>query len=367
MRIRLKPVEEQVMVVFGASSGIGRQTALRAAARGAKVVAAARGEQGLNSLVAEIRQQGGEATAVVADTSDFEQVKLVAERAASRYGRIDTWAHLAAVSVYANLEQTTPEEWRRVIDVNLNGQAYGAMAALPHLRRAGGGALIHVSSVEALRAMPLHSAYAASKHGIKGFTEALRVELRHEGAPVSVTNIMPASINTPFFNKARTKTGYKPMGLPPIYTPAIVTKAILYAAENPVREMICGGSGWAIKLTEQAAPGLMDALLTRIGYEWQRTNEPKSADDPHALFRPVQGYDCVEGDFGYQTMPKSIWTWLERHPAAGKVLAGAGLGALAMFVARGRAEDGGASASSDSGGSKDVVATARPLTRAQSA
>jgi len=285
--MRLKPMEEQVVVVFGASSGIGRETALRFAERGAKVVAVARDQTGLSSLMAEIRGRGGEAIAIVADTADFDQVQMVAGRAVDKYGRLDTWVHLAAVSLYATFEQTTPEEWRRIIEVNLNGQAYGAMAALPHLKRTGRGALIHVSSAEALRALPLQSAYASSKHGVKGFLDALRVELQHEGAQISVTNIMPASINTPFFNKARTRLGYKPMGLPPLYSPSIVAKSILYAAENPVRDIICGGAGWLLKVSDQVSPRLVDAVLEKIGFDWQRSNEPKAEDAPDNLFRPI--------------------------------------------------------------------------------
>src|SRR4028118_936723 len=147
--MQLKPVAEQVVALMGASSGIGRESALRFARRGAKVVVSARGEEGLASLVDEIRREGGEATAVVADTSDFEQVKAVAGRAGEECGRLDTWVHLAAVGLFATFGQTTPEEFARVIDVNLMGQVYGAMAALPHLKREGGGALIHISSIEA--------------------------------------------------------------------------------------------------------------------------------------------------------------------------------------------------------------------------
>src|SRR5215210_2533551 len=214
--MQLKPIEQQIVAVMGASSGIGRETALRFAKRGAKVVVSARGEEGLVSLAEEIRREGGEATAVVADTSDFEQVKAVADRAVEEYGRLDTWVHLAAVGLYATFEETTPEEFARVVDVNLMGQVYGAMAALPHLKREGGGALIHISSVEAKRSFPFHSAYGASKHGIDGFLEALRVELKHDGWPISVTQVMPGTINTPFFEKGRSKIGVKPVGIPPI-------------------------------------------------------------------------------------------------------------------------------------------------------
>jgi NAD(P)-dependent dehydrogenase (short-subunit alcohol dehydrogenase family) len=191
---QLKPIEEQVVALMGASSGIGRETALRFAERGAKVVVSARGEEGLRSLVEEVRGKGGEATVVVADTSEYEQVKAVANRAVEEYGRLDTWVHLAGVGLFATFEQTTPEEFERVIAVNLMGQVYGAMAALPHLKREGRGALIHISSVEAKRSFPFHSAYAASKHGIDGFLEALRVELKHEGWPISVTQVMPGTI-----------------------------------------------------------------------------------------------------------------------------------------------------------------------------
>ncbi len=213
--MQLKPVEEQVVALMGASSGIGRQTALQFADRGARVVVAARGEEGLNSLVEEIREKGGQATAVPAEVSDFEQVKAVAQRAVEEYGHLDSWVHLAAVGLFATFEQTTPEEFERIIQINLMGQVYGAMAALPHIKREGRGALIHISSVEAKRSFPFHSAYAASKHGIDGFLESLRVELAREGWPISVTQVMPGTINTPFFDKGRTKLGVKPVGAPP--------------------------------------------------------------------------------------------------------------------------------------------------------
>jgi NAD(P)-dependent dehydrogenase (short-subunit alcohol dehydrogenase family) len=252
--MRLKPVEEQVVALMGASSGIGRESALRFAKKGAKVVVSARGEEGLASLVDEIRRSGGQATAVVADTSDFEQVNAVADRAVEEYGRLDTWVHLAAVGLFATFEQTSPEEFARVIDVNLMGQVYGAMAALPHLKREGGGALIHVSSVEAKRSFPFHSAYGASKHGIDGFLEALRVELKHERWPISVTQVLPGTINTPFFDKGRSKIGVKPVGIPPIYEPETVANIILHAAENPARDLVSGGAAQALILNQRLSP-----------------------------------------------------------------------------------------------------------------
>src|SRR5215216_2588212 len=204
--VKLKPIENQVVVVMGASSGIGRETALRLAKRGAKVVVAARSEAGLRSLEGEIRGLGGEARAVVADVSEFEQVEAVAQRAVDEYGRLDTWVHLAAVGLFAPFDQTQPEEFRRVVEVDLMGQVYGAMIALPRIKREGRGALVHISSVVAKRSAPLQSAYSASKHGVDGFLESLRMELLREGwTNIGVTNVMPAAINTPFFTKARTK------------------------------------------------------------------------------------------------------------------------------------------------------------------
>lgn len=331
--MQLKPIKEQVVVVFGASSGIGRQTALEFARRGAKVVVSARGEEGLNTLTDEIRRGGGEATAMPAEAADYAQVKAVADRAVERYGRLDTWVHLAAVAVYATFEQTTPEEFERIVAVNLLGQVHGARAALPHLRRAGGGALIHVSSVEAKRALPYHSAYASSKHGVHGFLEALRVELAHEKLPISVTEILPASINTPFFDKARTKIGVKPMGLPPIYPPALVADTILHAAEHPAREIVVGGAGKAMILTQRVSPRLMDAFLERAGFAGQETREPKSEDAPDNLFAPLPGYDRVEGGFGAQAKLEAASPWLQRNKWA---VAGTALAAAVILAGRPR-------------------------------
>src|SRR5437868_8484064 len=204
MRIILKPVSVQVAVVFGASSGIGRLTALEMARRGAKICAAARGTEGLKSLVEEIESAGGEAFYVEADAADFLQVKAVADKCVERYGRIDTWIHTAAAFLFASVEQTDAEEYKRLIEVNLLGQIYGAKAALPYLKKRG-GALIHVTSVEAWRTAPYQSGYGASKHGVQGFLQVLRVELAHENIPVVVTEILPAAINTPIYEKGRNK------------------------------------------------------------------------------------------------------------------------------------------------------------------
>src|SRR5918994_438400 len=314
--MELKPLREQVVVLMGASSGIGRETALRLAKRGAKVVVAARSEAGLRSLEDEIRELDGEATAVVADVCEFEQVEAVAQRAVEEYGRLDTWVHLAAVGLFAPFDQTEPEEFRRVVEVDLMGQVYGAMAALPHIKREGSGALVHVSSVVGKRSAPLQSAYSASKHGIDGFLESLRVELLQEGwNSIGITNVMPAAINTPFFTKARTKLSVKPKGFPPIYQPGVVADAILYSAEKAPREIVAGGAGKGMLLTQRLSPRLMDTIMVRGGFGSQMTDEPKSSADPDGLFAPMKGQDRAEGEFGEQALPRSPLTWLDTHPA----------------------------------------------------
>jgi NAD(P)-dependent dehydrogenase (short-subunit alcohol dehydrogenase family) len=312
--MQLKPINQQVVAVVGASSGIGRETALQFARQGAKVVVSARSQAGLESLVEEIRQAGGDAISVVADVTDFAQVQAIADQAVAQYGRLDTWVHLAAVELYATFEQTTPEEFKRLIDVNLMGQVHGAKVALSHLKREGGGALIHITSVEAVRSLPLQSAYAASKHAVSGFLEAMRVELMHEKLPISVTEVRPASINTPFFDKARTKLGVKPMGAPPLYPPSDVAKVILYAAEHPTRDIVVGDAGKAIALMQRVSPALVDAYMVSNGFDAQHTDQPKSADAPDNLYEPIAGFNRAEGDLGDQTQP-SLTTWLDTNPA----------------------------------------------------
>ena len=330
-RSHLKPLDAQVVVVLGASSGIGRATSLRCAARGAKVVVAARSEPGLVSLVEEIAAAGGEAIYVVCDVADFAQVHAVADAAVERFGRIDTWINVAATSVYATFEETSLEEFRRVIDVNLMGYVHGAKVALPHLRQAGGGALIMISSVEGLVSLPLHSAYAASKHAIEGLVDALRRELRAAGVAISVTSIKPASINTPFFNNALSKMGVKPRGAPPVYHPGIVADCALYAAEHPVRDLYAGGAGKAMAVNQMLMPGVLDSILARVGIPAQRTDDP--AGDG-ALYAPRRDDNRVEGDFSEQARRRSPYTWLQTHPTV-RLMAGVGGGVAVAGWTRG--------------------------------
>jgi len=180
--------------------------------------------------------------------------------------------------------------------------------------------------------MPFQSAYIAAKHGVKGFAESLRVEVAHAKLPISVTTIMPGTINTPLFDKARTKVGVKPVAPPPIYQPAIVAEAIAYAATHPVRHLVVGGSARAIIAAERIAPHLLDAILAPIAYQVHNTHEPKPADAPSNLFAPLDTYNTVEGSFGRQALSHSLYTWFATHPPAqGAAAVGAAVGALSLL------------------------------------
>lgn len=331
--MKLKPINQQVVSIVGASSGIGRIAALEFARRGAKVVVSARGESKLKSLVEEIRGFGGEATYYVADVEHFDQVKAIADKTVEVYGRLDTWVHVAAIGIFATFDKTTPEEFKHLIDVNLMGQVYGAMAALPHLKREGRGALIHVSSMEGRRALPYQSAYSASKHGVEGFVEAMRVELEHEKIPISVTSVKPAVINTPFWNNGLTKLGVKPSGIPPYYDPKLVADAILYVAEHPTRDYFVGDVAKILDLVQRISPSLVDTFLLLTAFRLQRTSEARSEDAPNNFYQPVPEHDRVGGDFDKLVIP-SVSDWIDKNPLLqwGAIAATAALALIAAQV-----------------------------------
>jgi hypothetical protein len=180
----------------------------------------------------------------------------------------------------------------------------------------GRGALIHISSVEAKRSLPWQSAYASSKHGIKGFVDALRMELAEEGSSISVTHLMPPSINTPLYTKARTRLGFEPRPVPPVYQPEIVAEAILHAAEHPVRELVIGGPGKGLALLERISPAVAERLMRPYSTALMRTDIPKSVDDPDNLFYHLEGHDTVWGKYGHESREFSLYTWLQLNPSA---------------------------------------------------
>ena len=334
MAVKLKPVGEQVVVIIGAASGIGRVCALRFAERGAKLVLAARDAVALATLAEEIAGRGGEAAFLACDASVPADMQAVALLAEERFGRIDTWVNDAAVAVYARFWETTPDEFRRVMEVNYLGQVHGCLAALPALRRAGGGALIALSSVESIVSLPLHTAYSASKHAVEGAMDGLRRELMAEGAPISVTSVKPGTINTPFFSNARSNMDVMPKGPSPIYDPNVVADCVLYAAEHAVRDLYAGGAARMMAAAQFRAPGLVDRILARTGIPASRTDRPEPGGAEGNLYEPY-AEDRAQGDFGKQARRFSSYTWLETHPKAKLVLLGGAIaGAAALARAR---------------------------------
>lgn len=324
--MRRRPIGEQVMVITGASSGIGRATAIMAGGLGAKVVLAARGRDALEAARQEVATAGGEALAVPTDVADAAQVTELGRRAVERFGRIDTWVNNAGVSAYGVFAASPPDEFRRVIEVNLIGVANGARAALDHLS-AEGGTIVNVASALADRAVPLQAAYCASKHGIKGFSDALRVELEHDNVPVGVAVIKPSSMDTPLFHHAQTRMGVMPRPFPPTYDPDLVAEAILYAATHPVRELAVGGAAVGLGLLQRLSPRLLDAQLRLAGFRAQQTDHPKGADAPDNLAAGAPGPGSVRGGYGGRRF--SLATWLALHPAAGRgILAGTAVAGL---------------------------------------
>lgn len=330
MKPKLKPVEEQVIVITGASSGIGRATALAAAERGARVFGIARNERALEQLVEEIEALGGEADYAIADVADAEQMDAAAQAAIERFGQIDTWVNDAGVGLYGRLDEILLEDKRRVFDVNFWGVVHGCRSALP-LMKTRGGAIINIGSVESDVAIPLTGIYAASKHAVKAYTDTLRMEFEYDGVPIAVTLIKPAGIDTPFFRHARNYLDVEPQGTPPIYAPEVVADAILHAAEHPMRDIVCGGAGKMMSAMNKRAPRLMDKVMERTQFTAQRTDRPAWQYDD-ILFRPLDEDGAVDGDYDGHVMQSSAYTKSRLHPLMSTaVLAGVGLAVAAAL------------------------------------
>ncbi len=281
-----RELKNQVVVVTGASSGIGHATARSFAARGARIVIGARRLDKLEDLAAEVGQAGGEAAAVQTDVSREDQVQALARAAVDRFGRIDTWVNDAGISVYATFDKLTEDEIRRIMDVNFMGTVHGIRAALPVMQRQGEGVIINVASIAGKRALPLQSIYSASKFAVVGLGEALRAEMYRTWPKIKICTISPPSINTAFFDNARTKEGYAAKPMPPVYPTEKVVNTIVRCAEHPQPDIIIGAAGKFYVLLNRLAGGLMDRYLSRSGFKQQLSGEIKQAGAPDNLFEP---------------------------------------------------------------------------------
>ena len=339
-----RPLNQQTVVLTGASSGIGKETAVELGRRGANVVLAARNEESLRDAARAVEAAGGRAEVVPTDVAHRDQVDRLADRAVARFGRIDTWVNDAAVSLYAPVEEAAAEEIEQVLRVNLLGAIYGMKAALPVMKRQGEGTIVNVSSVLGKMSVPLQAAYCASKHGLIGFADSLRVELAGEGSKIEVVTVMPTSTNTPFFDHARAKLGGRlprPMG--PIYDTAAVAEAIAHVCEHPQRDVVVGGTGKLMVLLSRIHPRIIDWLLLANdrGVKMQTSDRPAHARD--ALFAPVPGVEPARGAWGDEpwTFGTSLYTrWLELHPTLKLALCGAAaVGVVALFARGARREE----------------------------
>ncbi len=331
MNIQLKKVEDQVMVITGASSGIGLTTARMAAQRGARLVLAARSEGALRELADELKAGGTHATLVVADVSERADVVRIARVAQDQYGGFDSWVNNAGVGMYGKLEDVTFENMRQLFDTNLWGLVYGSLEAVKTLRERG-GALINMGSTASERAIALQGVYSASKHAVKGFTDALRMELEADGAPVSVTLIKPGAIDTPFPLNAKNYLDVEPQHVPPVYAPDAVARAVLHAAEHPTRELFVGAGGKGLAAFGDLAPGLMDKFEERSTMPGTKASgKPPRPRGQNALEHPSE-HLAERGDYPGFVQGGSLYTQAAQSGALrGALLAGAGLAAFALW------------------------------------
>lgn len=331
MELQLRNLSAQVMVITGASSGIGLVTARMAARRGARLVLAARSEEALRQLAEEITSAGGEATYVVADVGSEADVRSISEKAQERFGGFDTWVNNAGVSIYGNMLDVSLEDMRRLFDTNFWGVVYGSLAAAERLRTRG-GAIINVGSTLSDRAIPVQGIYSASKHAVKGFTDALRMELEAEGAPVSVTLIKPGAIATPYPEHAKNYMEREPTVPPPVYAPEVVAEAILYCAEHPERDVFAGGGGKAISMSGHYAPRVTDKVMEWSMFEMQKSDEPAGARDENGLYK-ASGELRERGNYKGPIFERSVYTKASLHPfVTGAIIAGAGVALTALLL-----------------------------------
>ncbi|MFN2432738.1 MAG: SDR family oxidoreductase [Gemmatimonadota bacterium] len=311
-----------VVLVTGASAGVGRAAVRAFAEAGASVALVARGRDGLEAARTEVEGAGGRALVLPADVADPEQVESAARQAEAELGPVDVWVNNAMASVFSPAHELEPDEARRVTEVTYLGTVYGTLAALRRMRPRDRGTIVQVGSALAYRAIPLQALYCGAKHAIQGFTESLRTELLHERSRVRVTMVQLPALNTPQFGWVKSRLPRMPQPVPPIYEPEVAARAILHAARHAPRELLVGLPVLGSVLGNRVAPGLLDRYLARTGYDSQQTSEPADPDRPHNLRDPVPGDASAHGAFGERAHRWSPQLELAMHPwlaAAGGV------------------------------------------------
>jgi short-subunit dehydrogenase len=313
MTVNLKSLDQQVMIITGATSGIGLTTARIAALRGAKVVLAARNEEALRKLKDEVESKGGTAIYVVADVGKEGDSKKIAAEALNQFGNFDTWVNNAGASIYGKLLDVETEDFRRLFDTNFWGVVYGSLTAARNLR-VSGGALINIGSTLSDRAIPLQGMYCASKHAVKGFTDALRMELEAEEAPVSVTLIKPSAIDTPYKQHAKNYLETAPENPPPVYAPDTVAETILYCAQHPVRDVFVGAAGKMLSMMDNYAPRIADKYMENMMIEGQKSDRSADTRRLEGLYESSDSRLSERGDYEGHVAESSIYTQASLHP-----------------------------------------------------
>lgn len=324
----------RVVVVTGATSGVGRAVCRELARRGDDIALLARGEEGLDAAVGEVRASGARALPIPTDVADAAAVDAAATQVEEELGPIDVWINDAMTTVFARVWDIEPAEFRRATEVTYLGLVHGTMAALARMRPRGRGTIVQVGSALAFRGIPLQSAYCGAKHAARGFTESLRCELLAEGSAIQVASVELPGINTPQFDHCRTRLPRQPQPVPPIYQPEVAARAIAWATEHPRRDAWVGGATAATIIGNRIAPGLVERYLARTNIDAQQADEPVPDDHGDNLFEPDDADRGAHGRFDDRSRTSSRLAWMSRH--RGALLTAAGV-AAAGVAAAGRA------------------------------
>lgn len=318
----------EVVVITGASAGVGRATARAFARQRANIGLIARGKDALVATKREFEELGGRALVLPLDVADWEAVNRAASVVEEELGPIDVWINNAMASVFSPFMEITPEEFRRVTEVTYLGYVHGTMAALRRMKPRDRGVIVQVGSALAYRGIPLQSAYCGAKHAVEGFTESVRCELLHDHSRVRLTMVQLPALNTPQFSWVKSRLPRKPQPVPPIYQPEVAARAIVWAAKHPRRQLNVGMSTSVVVAGNKVAAGLGDRYLARTGYESQMTEEPADPNRLDNLWQPLPGDRGAHGDFGKSASKRSLQLWATTHRG---LLATAAIGAAAAI------------------------------------